>query len=163
MARNDVWSKDSNLDLSTYTYQTEAAATDILSGEPVKLKSDGSPYVIPLADNEPVIGTTTQVIGIAASDSTHTASADGTISVYIPQPGQVWACAATTFANVDTQAEIDALVNDRVLFDFGSSTYTLDENAGDTATSGLQIVGGDPLNGVIYFRIRPAAAEGAIA
>jgi hypothetical protein len=144
-------------------WQTEANATDILAGEPVKLKAAGSPYVIPLADNEPVIGTTTQVIGIAASNSTHTASVDGTIRVYIPVPGTVFGCKATTSTNFDTQSEIDALVGDRVLFDFGSSTYTVDENAGDTATSGLQIVGGDPDNKEVYFVIRPAATEGPVA
>ncbi|MEI9966178.1 MAG: hypothetical protein WDN67_00660 [Candidatus Moraniibacteriota bacterium] len=70
------------LNLPTEKWQTEANATAILAGEPVKLKAAGSPYAIPLADGEPVIGTTTQVLGIAATDSTHTASVDGFIMVY---------------------------------------------------------------------------------
>lgn len=145
-------------------WQTEAAATAILAGEPVKLKTAGSPYVIPLADNEPVIGTTTQMVGIAASDSIQTASADGTVSVYMLDEGDIeLACKATTATNFDTQSEIDALVGDRVLFDFGSSTYTVDENAGDSATSGLQIIGGNPDTQEVYFKVRPGALEGPVA
>src|SRR3990167_5044499 len=157
MAKGNVRIKDNgghNV-VPTWSWQTEAAATDIKAGEPVKLKSAGSPYVIPLADNEPVIGTTTQVIGIAASDSTHDASDDGTIEVYLPLAGVVYACKATTAANVDTASELNALVADRVLFDLISTAYTVDENAGDTATSGLQIVGGDHLTQEIYFTLRP--------
>lgn len=165
MARNDVKIHDTggfNV-VPSRVYQTEAGATAILAGEPVKLKSAGSPYVIPLADNEPVIGTTTQVIGIAAGDSTHTASADGTVAVYRAVTGVVYKAKATTAANVDTASELNALVGDRVLFDLISSTYTVDENAGDTATSGIQIVGGNADTQEIYFEIRPAAAEGPVA
>jgi hypothetical protein len=150
-------------DVTVEVWQTEANATAIYAGEPVKLKSAGSPYVIPLADNEPVIGTTTQVIGIAASDSTQTASADGVIAVYIPDGDAEWEVAPTTLTNADAQSEVNALVGDRVLFDLVGSTYTLDENAGDTATSGLQITGGDATRGKMYFRIRPAALQGPVA
>lgn len=150
-------------DVSIEVWQTEAGATAILAGEPVKLKVAGSPYVIPLADNEPVIGTTTQVIGIAASDSTQTASADGQIAVYVPDGECEWEVAPTTSTNADTQSEINALVGDRVLFDLVAGVYTLDENAGDTATSGLQITGGDATRGKMYFKIRPAALEGPVA
>lgn len=149
--------------VSLQTFQTEAAATAIYAGEPVKLKSAGSPYVIPLADNEPVIGTTTQVRGVAASNSTHTATADGTINVYVPDADTEWEVSPTTLANADTESEIKALEGDRVLFDLISTQYTLDENAGDTATSGLQITGGDPVRGKMYFKFRPAALEGPVA
>ena len=141
MAAGDITILASNgvQNLPTRPYQTEAAATDILFGEPVKLKAAGSPFVIPLADNEPVVGTTTVMLGIASGDSDHTAAADGTIDVFVPQPGVTYLCDATTVANIDTQAKYDLLVGDRVLFDFGSSTYTVDENAGDGATNGLYI------------------------
>lgn len=156
----DVAGKNS---VPSKVYQTEAAATAILAGEPVKLKAAGSEFVIPLATAEPVIGTTTQVLGIAASDSTQTASADGTIEVYIPDPKVVWRAKATTPANIDTQAKLDALQNDNVKFDLGGGIYTVDENEGNAAASGLQIVGGDPETGDVHFTIRPAAMEGAIA
>jgi len=149
--------------LPTVTKQVAASATLIYAGEPVKLSAAGAVDVIKLADNEPVIGTTTQVIGIAQSDSTNTASVAGLVEIYQALPGVIYACAASTPGNIDTLAKLMALENDRVLFDFGSSTFTVDENAGDTATSGLQIVGGNYLTGEIYFQIRPSAVQGPVA
>ena len=98
MAKNDVKIVDfaGHNVVPTVTWQTEAAATAIYAGEPVKLKAAGSPYAIPLADAEPVVGTTTVVLGIAASDSTQTASADGTVEVYLPLPGVVYEANAKT-------------------------------------------------------------------
>lgn len=147
----------------TTVRQTEAGAADIKSGDPIKLKADGSPYVIGLATAEPVIGTTTQVVGIAKDASNHTATADGSMEAYILQSGVIYSAKATTPANIDTQAKLDALVNDRVKFDLTGTVYTVDENEGDAAASGLQIVGGDYVTGEIFFTVRPAASEGAIA
>lgn len=149
--------------VSLQTFQTDAGDAAIAPGEPVKLKAAGSPYVIALADNEPVIGTTTQVRGVAASASTHTSTADGTINVYVPDADTEWEAKPTTLANANTAAEIKALEGDRVLFDLTGTTFTVDENAGDTATSGIQITGGDPDRGKIYFKFRPAALEGPVA
>src|SRR6056297_2748248 len=98
----------------TYRWQTDAGDSDIKAGDPVKLKSAGSPYVIGLATGDLTIGTDTAMVGVAASDSTHTASADGVIDVYVPLPGLVYEAKATTGTNVDTQAEINALCGDRV-------------------------------------------------
>lgn len=152
------------LNLPTERWQTEANATAIYAGEPVKLKAAGSPYVIPLADGEPVIGTTTQVVGVAASDSTQTASADGYVMVYPANlPGVIWKAKGKTSSTVDTQSEINALCGDNVVLDLTSSTYTVDAAAGNGATSGVQIVGGNPDTTEVYFKFRPAATEGAIA
>ena len=140
--------------IPTMTLQTEANATDINAGEPVKWKSAGSPYAIPLATLDLTIGTDTQFLGIAQSASTHTASADGVVEVYMPLPGVVYGMAATTAANVDTQAELDALVGDRVVMTLASSTYTLDEDAGDGATNAFYIVGGDPTTQEMHFTVR---------
>ncbi|MHA1541422.1 MAG: hypothetical protein ACTSQH_00425, partial [Candidatus Hodarchaeales archaeon] len=123
--------------LPTVVRQTEGGASDIKAGDPVKLKSAGSQYVIGLATAEPVIGTTTQVMGIAKSDSDHTASADGTMEVHMAQTGVIYSAKATTPANIDTQAKLDALVNDRVKFDLTGTVYTVDENEGDADASGL--------------------------
>jgi hypothetical protein len=148
--------------IPTQTWQVDSTST-ILAGEPVKLSADGSPFVVRLADNEPAIGTTTQVIGITASATTATSTARGTVEVYLPLPGVVYAAKATTAANVDTQAELNALVGDRVLLDLVGSTFTVDEDAGDAAGNGIQIVGGNVANREVYFTIRPAATEGKIA
>ena len=141
----------------TYRWQTDAGDAAIKAGDPVKLKAAGSPYVIGLADGDHTIGTDTSIVGVAASDSTHTASADGVIDVYIPLPGIVWKAKATTAANVDTQAEINALVGDRVTVDYSSTTYTIDENATDAASSAFIIVGGDPDTQELEFIIRSTA------
>lgn len=141
----------------TFRWQTEAGATDINAGEPVKLKAAGSPYAIPLADADLTIGTDTAMIGVAASDSTHTSSADGVIDVYVPLPGIVYEAKATTAANVDTQAEIDALVGDRVTIDLSGGSYTLDENDTDGANNAFYIIGGDPDRQTIEFIIRTDA------
>ncbi len=165
MAKGDIDFQDvsgKNV-VSTKRYQTETGATAILVGEPVKLKTAGSPFVIPLATTEPIIGTTTQVIGIAASDSTETASADGVVDVYIPDSSVVWRARATTPANIDTKVKLDALQNDRVVFTLAAGIFTVDENAADGATKGIQITGGDPETGDVFFTIRPAALEGPIA
>ena len=141
----------------TYRWQTDAGDDDIKAGDPVKLKAAGSPYVIGLADGDLTILTDTAMVGIAASASTHTASADGVVDVYIPMPGIVWKAKATTAANVDTAAEIAALVGDRVTLDLTGTTYTIDENAGDAATSAFVIVGGDPVTQELEFIIRSTA------
>lgn len=165
MAVNDVRIHDTagHDVVPTWNWQTEAAATAILAGEPVKLKSAGSPYVIPLADAEPVIGTTTAVIGIAKSTGTHTASADGSVDVYMPLAGVIYKAKAKTAASFDTQSEINALCGDNVLFDLTSSSYTIDQSAGNGATSGVMIIGGNPTTKEVYFVIRAGAIEGPIA
>ena len=149
--------------LPTRVYQTEAGATAILVGEPVIIKSSGSPYVIPMADATPVIGTTVEMVGIAKSGSTHTASADGEIEVYIPLPTTVFEIKAKSAAAANTQSEIDALVNDCLLFDLTAGVYTIDTAAGHVITGGLEVVGGNPDRSTIYFKIRPSALQGIIA
>jgi len=167
MALNDVRILNSGSATVTPSlkFLAEAAATQMLAGEPVKAKSAGSKYAIPVADAEPVIGTTTAVWGIAATTSDATASADGSVYVYDAggNPGTVYSARAKSAAAADTQAEIDALIGKRTVFDLTTGTYTIDTAAGDSSASGLIIVGGNPNTSEIYFKIRPAASEGAIA
>jgi len=85
----------------------------IKPGEMVKRASDGSPYVIPILDGDPEQGTD-KVVGIADTVSTETTSADGRVDVQLITPETILEVKATTLANVDTQAEIDALVGDVV-------------------------------------------------
>ena len=136
----------------TYRWQTDAGDTAIKAGDPVKLKAAGSPYVIGLADGDLTIGTDTAMVGIAASDSTHTASADGVVDVYIPMPGTIWKAKATTSGNV-----ADTIIGDRVTVDLTGTTYTIDENATDAATSAFYIVGVDADEGTVEFTIRTDA------
>lgn len=141
---------------------TEAAATNIKAGEPVMAKTDGSKYVIPLADGDPVIGTSTNFVGIAASTSTETASADGTVSVYQISPETILVAKAKSATAADTEAEIVALKGKRTLFDLTSSTYTIDTAAADADVNGLIIVGGNADRKEIWVQARSAAIEGDI-
>lgn len=142
MATNNIVIKDSaghNV-VPSRRFRTEAGAAAILVGEPVKLKAAASGYVIPLADAEPVIGTTTSVVGITASAGTHTATADGYVDVYIPLPGVVYRAGVKTLVSSDTDVEILGKLNDRVVFDLTTGVYTVDNTAADGATNGLVIV-----------------------
>ena len=141
----------------TMTFQTAASATAILAGEPLKLSAAGAVDVIHLATLDLTIGTDTQFVGIAATDSTHTASAAGLVDVYMPLPGIVYEMAATTAANVDTAAEILALQNDRVVMTLAAGVFTLDEDAGDGANNAFMIVGGNPTTGKLEFIVRSDA------
>lgn len=141
---------------------TEAAATNIKAGEPVKAKADGSTYVIPVADAEPIIGTTTNIVGIAASTSTETASADGTVSVYQITPETILVAKAKSSTAADTEAEITALKGKRVLFDLTSSTYTIDTAVADADVNGLIVVGGNADRKEIWVQVRNSAIEGDI-
>lgn len=136
----------------SFVFRTEAAATAILVGEPVKIGGTGNNYVVPLGNGEPIIATDI-IVGIAATDSTQTATADGVVEVLMPLPGLIWSCKATTPANIDTDAKLLALLNDRVTFDLAAGVYTVDENEGDGATHGLRILGGDIVTGDVYFTI----------
>lgn len=136
----------------TFRWQTDAGDSAIKAGDPVKIKAAGSPYVIGLADGDLTIGTDTAMVGIAASDSTHTAAADGVVDVYIPLPGVVYRAAATTAGNVAA-----TLVGDRVTVDLAGTTYTIDENAGDGANNAFYIVDVDADEGTVDFIIRADA------
>lgn len=156
MARGDIKIVDAgghNV-VPTRVYQTDAGATAIYAGEPVILTTIGtSVYAAPAADADPTIGTD-YIAGIAAGDSTHTATADGTVEVYLPLPGVIYRGKAKTASTADTLAEIKALANKRGVFDLTSSSYTLDCAAADGATNGLIYTGtGDPDATLVDFMI----------
>ena len=143
-------------------WQTEANSTAILAGEPVKLKSAGSPYGIICADADLTIGTDTVFLGIAATDSTHTASVDGFVNVYMVTPTTVLRAKAKTSSTVDTQAEIDALCGDRVVLDATSSVWTIDAAAGDNSANAFYILGGDPIKGTLDVSCRLDSSYSAL-
>lgn len=166
MAKNDIRIKDCGglSALPTRTYQVAASATLIYAGEPVKLAAMGDQSVVKCADGEPTTSTI-QFLGIAASDSTNTASVAGTVEVYdaLAAPGAVYVAKAKTSSTVDTQAEIDALQNNCVVLDLTSSSFTVDAAAAHANTHGIEIVGGDPLTKEVWFRVRPIVAQGLTA
>lgn len=137
--------------IPTWTWQTEANAVNILAGDLCKLKAAGSPYALGLVDADLTLGTDLNFLGLAKTTSTETASADGTVEIYMPLPGLVYEGKATTAANVDTAAKISALCGDRVTVDVSGTTVTVDENDGDGVAKALLITGGDPVRGTLQF------------
>lgn len=128
---------------------TTSSSTQILAGEPVKLSAAGGNVVVKLATGEPKIGTDI-VFGIAASDDTATATADGEVEVYAPLPGIIYRCKATTPANL-----AEGIRYDTVTFDLTGTTYTVDEDEGtDEDVHGLRIVDFDATNGTVDFEIK---------
>lgn len=157
MAKNNIRIVDQGglNTVPTVRWQTEANATAIYRGEFVKLKAAGSKYVIPWATNDLTPGTDTMFVGLAASDSTHTASADGFVDVYIPYQYLTYEAKAKTAADVDTQAKIDAMAGIRKKIDLTTGTYTVDEAATDSVSNSLLIVGGNPSTRTLKFMVRP--------
>ena len=112
-----------------------AGATAILAGEPVA-RALGGVTVTAMATNKPVVATDF-LVGIAASNSTQTASVAGTVDYYPLVPGITYMMKPKAPTSWDTQAEYDALVGKRVLIDLTSSSYTI--LAVDSATSGCVV------------------------
>ena len=137
-------------------YTVAASATLINEGEPVSkaLGNSSGKVVAPASTNTPVVGTD-YYAGIAASTSTNTASAAGTVDVWPMDTSTTWLISPKVAATWDTQAEYDALVGARVLLDLTSSSYTI--LASDGANNGCVVM---PLDisvypGKVAFRFRP--------
>ena len=153
MAANDIKivSSAGVEQLPAKQFQVTAGATAIYAGEPVILTTIGSnQYASVLTDGMPLIGTD-YVAGIAKSNSTQTASAAGTVEVYVPVPGTVYRAKAKDSTAVNTQAKIDALNHKRVVLDLTSSSYTVDTAASDAAGNGVMIVGGSLAEASVDF------------
>lgn len=128
-------------DTST-TYRT------IKAGEPVV---ECTNYVVRIKDDDPQIDVANEaLVGVAASESTETAGANGTVEVTMLIPcvtvlrGQPY---ATT--SVDTESELLAYLNDTVSFYCSQTPYSsteadikIDESDEDSTTNGLIIIGG---------------------
>lgn len=126
----------------------------INSGTPTKAAdaAAASPYlgtVVPMVDGD---GSTSQrFTGIAKSVSTDTASAAGSVEVWLPLPGIVYAAKAKTASTADTQAEVDALSGKRVVLDLTTNVWSVDAAAADAVANCVVIIGGDYRTQVLNF------------
>lgn len=110
--------------------------------------------VVPMVDGD---GSTSQrFTGIAKSDSTDTASAAGSVDLWLPLPGYIYACKALTASTFDTAAEVQAAFGKRVVFDLTSSTWTIDVAAADAKANCVVIIGGDYQTQTVWFTYRPS-------
>lgn len=133
----DITVLNSNVAIGSKECNVAAGATTIYAGEPVA-KTLGDVTVTAAADGTPVVATD-YFEGIATDKSTQTATAAGKVSVMPLLPGTIYLIDAKSAAAVDTQAEYDALVGKRLVFDLTSGKYTIDTAAGDGATNGLVV------------------------
>ncbi len=111
-----------------------AAGTLILAGEPVALKAVADVTVQPMGTNLPVATPTIAVnglfVGIAATNSTNTATAAGTVSVVPTSPQIVYLANPDSAAAWDTQTEYDALVGKNVLIKNSTTISATAQNVG---------------------------------
>lgn len=148
-----------------------ASATRFYTGEPINFAgtySSGAASantVVVLTDGKPVIGTDA-FQGIAAKDAE--VNAAGTViahktlvTVPIPNVSRIRGKAKVS-ANVDTDAELLAVLMDLVLFDLATGVYTIDETAA-ADTSGLTIVDGNPAKATLDVTVDPRAMRADVS
>ena len=162
MAAGDISTYRAGANLLTTTASVASGTVaSISSGEPTKpsgATASVTGAVVLLADGDPTtVGTATNThfAGLAKSNSNETASAAGTVTLWAPMSGILYAAKAKSAAAVDTQAEIIALLNKRVVLDLTSSTFTVDTAATDAITNGVIIYGGEPASNLVFFAISP--------
>lgn len=145
-----------------------AAGTAILAGEPVQHRVVGATVVEPSLTSTPVVGTSGVeglFVGIAATNSTNTASAAGSVYVTPVNSGTTYLINPAVAASWDTQAEYDALVGKRVLLQNSTTVSATAQNVGtysvlasDSAANGVVIQALDiskyPGKVAIMFRTR---------
>ena len=159
MSRADIGIKESGGRNSVPTDRWVVASGQTLlikAGEPAKQNVKSDEKVILLEDADLTIATDQPMTGVAAADSTETASASGYSDQYVPLPDVKWEIKAKTAATADTQSEIDALLGELTLIDLTTLVFTIDVT-GTAATAAFLIVGGDANRSTVHFRIRPDA------
>ena len=137
------------------------AAASIKAGELVlKSLGDASVVVWTASNTAKPVAATDYIAGISASTSTDTAAAVGYVDIIPNVPGLVFLGNPKVAGTWDTQAEYDALVNERVTFQLDTTTFSVDENASGT-TYGLVIVPSDirKYPGKVAFEVRRSVLE----
>ncbi len=148
-----------------------AAGTAILAGEPVQHRVVGDVTVQPNLTSTPVVGTSGVeglFVGIAATTSTNTLTAAGTVNVNPVNSQDTWLINPAVAASWDTQAEYDALVGKRVLIqnsytagasNLNAGTYTI--LASDSAANGCVIMAMNILEhpGKVAFAFRTRTSD----
>lgn len=106
------------------------------------------------ADGAGVV-TAQRFVGLGKSLSTETASVAGIVTTFAPVPGMVYRGFAKSAAAADTQAEINALMGKKVIFDLTSTDWTVDTAATDALVNCVVICGGIPQTSEILFVYSP--------
>jgi hypothetical protein len=129
----------------------------IQRGTPTKcVTADGSVAgaVIPMVDADGIV-TGERFTGLSKNNSSDTASAAGVVDLWAPAPGVVYRGFAKSAAAADTQAEINALMGKKVIFDLTAGDWTVDTAATDALVNCVVIAGGYPQSSEILFVYSP--------
>ncbi len=110
--------------------------------------------VIPMTDGNGTIAE--KFSGIAKDTSTDTASANGSVTIWLPLPGYVYAAKAKTASDANTASKVQALFQKHVVFDLTSTTWSVDAGATDALVNCVTIIGGDYLTSTLYFTYKNA-------
>lgn len=105
--------------------------------------------VVPMVDGDGALGQ--RFTGIAKSTSTDTASAAGSVVLWLPLPGYVYACKSLLSTSSNTAAKVTALFGKRVVFDLTASLWTVDAAAADALINCVTIIGGEYQTSTLYF------------
>ena len=135
---------------------TSGASATIKPGEPVK--QSNANFVLLCATGDPEQGTDA-FVGIGATESTETSSAEGTMDVetVVPFVSRIRG-KATTPANIDTDAELKGVLLDAVSLDLTAGVFTIDEDeTDDPNVHGFVIVDGDTEKGTLDVYVKPLA------
>ncbi len=147
MALNDFFSVDPNgTGTRTRRYDVQTGATTILPGEPVIQDPANPSFVIAAPDGA---SNTSEWIGVAATTSTASATADGEVYV-IDDPMVVYRANALVPANL-----VQTMVNTKVVVNLTAGAYTVDES--DVTNGVLTVKAIDTANGTVDFRISKSA------
>lgn len=152
-------------------FRVAASATRFYAGEPIMRTptytsgATNANTVVVLTDGKPTVGTD-NFVGVAAKDAQ--VNSAGTViahkaSVVVPIPGVTRIRGrAKTAANVDTDAELLAILGDLVLFDLTSAVYTIDDTAAAN-TAGLEIVDGNVAKQTLDVTVDARALRTAVS
>lgn len=136
---------------STVVLVASGAAATIAQGTPAKsadAATAATGAVVPMVDGDGAVGQS--FCGIADGDSTDTAAAAGTVTLWMPLPGIVYSAKAKS-TGANTAAKVLALFRKRVVFDLTSSLWTVDEAAADALINCVTIIGGDAATSTLWF------------
>jgi hypothetical protein len=134
-----------------------AAGPTITQGTPSKsadAATAATGAVVPMIDGD---GTIAQnFTGIAKSDSSEVAATAGTVDLWIPLPGIIYAGKTLTSTTCNTAAKLITFFRKRVVFDLSATVWTVDAAATDALVNCVTIIGGEWQTGTVYFVYKPA-------
>jgi hypothetical protein len=133
------------------------AVSTIAQGTPSKsadAATAATGAVVPMVDGDGAIGQ--NFTGIAKNDSTDTATVAGTVDLWLPLPGYIYAAKSKLSTDVNTAAKLLTFFRKRVVFDLTSSLWTVDSAATDALVNCVTIIGGDYRTSTVYFAYKNA-------